>query len=259
MFSYFYFMKLSKEHQDFKTKYGFTIHPNLKRFEKWTETNTFSLQTLFPTIFRDEIHHIDLSTTSSFIGGEEEFNNLDFFENKLDELQKKVPNKIIVGGYLEKRALYTSDIYKKENSTEKRNIHLGVDFWLPAQTPVHTLLKGKIVCITDDNYNKGYGGLLILKHEIDNISFYTLYGHLSLKSIMKHKVGDILNEKSKIGVLGNALENGDWVPHLHFQILITLLDYKNDFPGVAYESEIDYWKSICPNPNLLFKLKELDI
>ena len=36
-----------------------------------------------------------------------------------------------------------------------------------------------------------------------------------------------------------------------------VLDYKNDFPGVALESELEFWKMICPNPNLLFKLDSL--
>jgi 4-aminobutyrate aminotransferase-like enzyme len=39
--------------------------------------------------------------------------------------------------------------------------------------------------------------------------------------------------------------------------MLSLLSYKNDFPGVAYFNEKHTWQSICPNPNLLFKLKEL--
>lgn len=34
--------------------------------------------------------------------------------------------------------------------------------------------------------------------------------------------------------------------------MLSLLDYKNDFPGVAYFRQINVWKSICPDPNLLF-------
>lgn len=233
----------------------------LKSFKSWAKSEEFSLKYLFPSVSKNEVIHIDLSINNTHVKTIKEFNNLPYFETKLEEIQTENPTKIIAGGYLEKRALYTSDIYKRntKNGVEKRDTHLGVDFWLPAQTPVNALLDGEIVCITDDNFDKGYGGLLILKHKTKNNVFFTLYGHLSLASIEQHKVGNIIRKGAQIGQLGNATENGNWVPHLHFQIMLTLLDFKNDFPGVAYESEIEFWKSICPNPNLLFKLKALDI
>ncbi|GIR99539.1 MAG: hypothetical protein CM15mP102_03600 [Flavobacteriales bacterium] len=34
-----------------------------------------------------------------------------------------------------------------------------------------------------------------------------------------------------------------------------MLDYKIDFPGVCYFNQIDVWKDLCPDPNLLFKSK----
>ena len=243
--------------QNFKNKYGFIIHPNATKFKNWAATEFFSLKTLFPTVHKNEIHHIDLSTSSAFIGGIEEFNDLAFFQKKLEALQKKVPTKIIAGGYLEKRALYTSDIYKREyeNGVERRNIHLGLDFKKKKKTPVHALLDGEVVCVTEDAFHKGYGGLLILKHRVADFHFYTLYGHNTVKSVRKHPIGSTIKKGEQIAVLANAAENGDWVPHLHFEIMLSRLDYTDDFPGVAFESERAIWKSICPDPNLLFKLK----
>ena len=182
--------------QNFKNKYGFIIHPNATKFKNWAATEFFYLKTLFPTVHKNEIHHIDLSTKSAFIGGIEEFNDLAFFQKKLEALQKKVPSKIIAGGYLEKRALYTSDIYKREdeNGVERRNIHLGLDFWLPEKTPVHALLDGEVVCVTEDAFHKGYGGLLILKHRVADFHFYTLYGHNTVKSVQKHPIGSTIKK-----------------------------------------------------------------
>ena len=57
---------------------------------------------------------------------------------------------------------------------------------------------------------------------------------------------------------GDFFENGNWAPHLHFQVLLSLLDFKNDFPGVCFYSQINTWKSICPDPNMLFKSTVLD-
>ena len=196
---------------------------------------------------------MDLSIQNATVKTEAEFNNPTFFEAQLNEIQLQNPTKIIAGGYLEKRALYTSDIYSAENSSQKRNIHLGVDFWLSEKTPIHSLFDGEIICAVHQKDYKGYGGFIILKHTFKETEFYTLYGHLSKKSTLQHKTGDCIKRGEEIGVLGNYAENGKWVPHLHFQIMLSLLGFEDDFPGVALESKVPFWKSICPNPNLLFK------
>ncbi|QNM85632.1 peptidoglycan DD-metalloendopeptidase family protein [Polaribacter pectinis] len=228
-----------------------------KNFKNWSKNKHFSIKELFPTVEKSAVFHIDLSINNSTVKTFDEFNNPVYFESKLDEIQQKNPTKIIAGGYLEKRALYTSDIYNSldKNSVEKRNIHLGLDFWLPENTPVHAILEGEVVCTLHQKELKGYGGFIILKHLIDDVEFYTLYGHLSAESVLKFSIGEHIKKGEQIGVLGNYAENGEWVPHLHFQIMLSLLDYKNDFPGVVLESETEFWKNICPNPNLLFKLK----
>jgi len=82
--------------------------------------------------------------------------------------------------------------------------------------------------------------------------FYTLYGHLSKNSLNVLSVGQKISRDDIIGYVGNNSENGNWVPHLHFQIMLSMVGNKNDFPGVAYKKEINIWKSICPDPNLLF-------
>ena len=35
------------------------------------------------------------------------------------------------------------------------------------------------------------------------------------------------------------------------------MDFKIDFPGVMYYNQIEIWKEICPDPNLLFKSKSI--
>lgn len=246
-------------HFSFRNACGYQAHPKAKSFKDWAEKQSFKLNQLFPTIDKQEAHHIDLSVSSKGIGHQEEFNDLDLFQFKIDQLQKKHHNSIIAGGYLEPRALYTSDAYDKigNSGKESRTIHLGVDFWLPSGTPVHALFDGEVVIAVNDAGDKEYGGLVVLKHQTDDFEFYSLYGHLSVESATKHSIGDIVKAGEKIGELGASQENGNWVPHLHFQIMLSLLDYNNDFPGVAYYKQIDVWKSICPNPNVLFKSEAL--
>ena len=65
------------------------------------------------------------------------FNSLNF--------KKQIPHSLIGGGYLEVRPLYTSAAYDKmgNDGPESRCMHLGVDFWVPAQTPVHAVFLGR--------------------------------------------------------------------------------------------------------------------
>ena len=243
----------------FREACGFRAHPKEEKFSAWAKKQSFSLENLFPTIGSNTVHPLDLSVSSKWIGHEKDFNDLDHFQYRLNKLQGEHPFKILVGGYLEPRPIYTASSYDKigNKGRESRSIHLGVDFWLPAATPVHALFDGEVVTATNDAGDKEYGGLVILRHREEGLEFYTLYGHLSVDSATRYKLGACLKAGDEIGVLGICSENGNWAPHLHFQIILSMLDYKIDFPGVGYHSQIDLWQSLCPDPNLLFKIKEL--
>ena len=243
----------------FRDACGFSAHPNEKQFKKWAATTQCSLTELFPSIHKKDIELLDLSVSSSWIGHQADFNNIDFFQYKLDQLQKEHPTKIISGGYLEPRPLYTSNTYDKIGNygPESRTIHLGIDFWLPTKTPIHALFNGEIVIAVNDHGNKEYGGLVVLKHLENELEFFTLYGHLDPEGILHYQKGDLIKKGHKIGELGNQSVNGNWAPHLHFQIMLSLLDYTTDFPGVAYANQKAIWKSICIDPNTLFRIKNL--
>ena len=246
-------------HFSFRQACGFDAHPNEIHFQNWAQQQCLSLSNLFPDSTCEKIHLLDLSIASEWIGHHEDYNNLDFFQFKIDQLQKANPDKIIAGGYLEPRPIYTSDSYDKigNNGKESRTVHLGIDFWLAAGTPVAALYDGEIVTAVNDAGNKEYGGLLILKHCENDLIFFTLYGHLSVASALTHSVGDLVKKGDSIAVLGNYPENGNWASHLHFQIMLSMLDYQIDFPGVTYPNQLNIWKSLCPDPNLLFKLDNL--
>ncbi|MFY0630611.1 MAG: aminotransferase class III-fold pyridoxal phosphate-dependent enzyme [Flavobacteriaceae bacterium] len=244
---------------NFRYACGFCPHPTEGKFNEWASKQDFSLTGLFPTLNRNDICLLDLRISSKWIGHQTEFNDLDLFQFKIDKLQQTHPNKIIAGGYLEPRPIYTSTAYDKIGNygRESRTVHLGIDFWLPTYTPVHALFDGEVVTVANDIGDKEYGGLVILKHQIEDFEFYTLYGHNTAESALKHTVGDIINKGDKITELANYPENGNWAPHLHFQIMLSTLNYKDDFPGVAYPNQVDIWKSICLDPNLLFKIDTL--
>lgn len=169
-------------------------------------------------------------------------------------LEKK--NAVVAfGGYLEKRNIYDrSDYFKKLAEKEKRNIHLGIDLWCNVGTKVLAVLDGEIHSFKNNTNYGDYGPTIILKHQIEKEIFYTLYGHLSLSSIENLKVGDAVLQGSVIGFLGDSSVNGDYAPHLHFQIIKDLEGNSGDYPGVASEENIEFYSRNCPNPNLLLKL-----
>ncbi len=253
--------KINNEFANFRFREtcGFYPHPQHNIFSKWAKKQTVLLSDLFPSLGKEEVYFLDLSVSSPWVGREEEFNNVDYFQFKIKQLQKEESKKLIAGGYLEPRSLYTSKAYQKigNEGKEFRCIHLGIDFWIPSETPVHSIYDGTVVSAVNDRGEKSYGGMIILKHDFKSFVFYTLYGHLALDSINNIQPGNKVKKGDFLAFIGSSNENGNWATHLHFQIMLSLLDYENDFPGVCYFKQIETWKSICPDPNLLFKNESL--
>ncbi|MGB0777690.1 MAG: aminotransferase class III-fold pyridoxal phosphate-dependent enzyme [Flavobacteriaceae bacterium] len=158
------------------------------------------------------------------------------------------------GGYLEPRLFYTTKAFEKISLSKKsyRSIHLGVDFWHEAGTKIKAPLEGEIVICHDNNYEKDYGPTLVLKHQLKSgKTFFTLYGHLT-RSSLNHKIGDQIKAGQEFAQIGQSSENGGWQAHLHFQVLTDLLGNTENFPGVAFPQELGIWKSLCPDPLIMF-------
>lgn len=176
------------------------------------------------------------------------------FEKYINNYLKSNNGHIAYGGYNEKRNLYKrSNVFNDKGSAE-RNIHIGLDLWIKAGTIVLAALDGTVHSF---KYNAGlgdYGPTIILKHQIDSYTFYTLYGHLSRESISLLKVGDIFKKGEKLATLGNAVINGDYSPHLHFQIIKNIGDNFGDYPGVCSKNDLAFYLENCPDPNLLLKI-----
>lgn len=239
----------------FRSACNFTPHPNEKSFRSWCKDHPARLVSLFPSLGKEEVKHLDLSVSGSITGNYSEWNDLVLFQYKINRLQSEEPHKIIAGGYLEPRSFYSTNAYDRigNDGKEGRTIHLGIDFWVPVNSPVHALFDGVVVVSANNEEDKDYGGLIILSHKTETCEFFTLYGHLSLKSIESLTEGKEIEKGGLIGAIGNYPENGNWAPHLHFQLMLSLLNYVNDFPGVAYPNELKIWESICPDPNLIFQ------
>jgi len=164
--------------------------------------------------------------------------------------------KIGVGGYMEDRLIYKRSRHF-DNQGEPRSIHLGIDLWIEAGTPVYSPLPGIVHSFKNNNTFGDYGATLILEHLIEGETFYTLYGHLSLDSITDKEKGQQIRRGDKIATLGNPEENGGWPAHLHFQVITDMLGNEGDFPGVAPPSATEYFHKLCVDPNLILKINVL--
>lgn len=177
-----------------------------------------------------------------------------FFEAFIENHLSKNNAKVAFGGYMEPRNLYRRSTVFKNEITDERNIHIGLDLWIKAGTAVLAALDGTMHSFQNNTALGDYGPTIILEHSIENVTFYTLYGHLSLESISNKEVGMSVKKGEIIAKLGSAPINGDYAPHLHFQIIKDLEGKKGDYPGVCSKNEVAFYLENCPDPNLLLKI-----
>ncbi len=153
-----------------------------------------------------------------------------------------------VCGYLEQRSLLLADC--PQMVQEGRFFHLGLDVILPLDTPLLAPLDGTVVEAYYEEGKGNYGGLVLLGHEINGETFYSLYGHLNRNKLPA--VGTRIERGTSFAYVGDFSENGDWFYHTHVQIL-TEKAYRQGWISKGYCSQ-EYLPVIheyCPNPCFL--------
>ncbi|WP_080241631.1 peptidoglycan DD-metalloendopeptidase family protein [Spirosoma rigui] len=162
-----------------------------------------------------------------------------------------------VGGYNEHRTIYRRSNHFNTAQAEPREIHLGIDLWAEAGTPVFAPVPG-IVHSFQDNANFGdYGPTIILEHQTADGVLYSLYGHLTRASLVSLYEGKPIEAGEKLAEIGPYPENGDWPPHLHFQLMTDMLGLRGDFPGVCSLTDRAKFLALCPDPNQLLRIPGL--
>ena len=160
--------------------------------------------------------------------------------------------KVAYGGYLEHRNLYKrSTHFNQQDERTERNIHLGIDFWVAAATPVIAPLSGVVHSFQDNMGLGNYGPTIILEHNVKGTVFYSLYGHLSRGSLERVEIGQMIKAGQEFATLGTAAVNGNYAPHLHFQLILDLEGQQGDYPGVCSQQDVVFYQRNCPNPMLL--------
>ena len=228
---------------------NYSILTNYKSVINFLEKNTFS------SILDIDINKIN-KTIISFS------KNSIFTKNYIHKpipLTKKInkhlrddDSEIGIGLYREKRNVYQGPNYISNfNNKSRRDIHVGIDIFAKPGTNIRAPLDGKVLILKDNAYEYDYGPTVVLLHKIKLVKFYTIYGHLSKKCLKILKVGNKIKKGEIIAQIGNYPINGNWPPHLHFQIALDFMGEKENFPGVSEDILLNLWSKISPDPNLI--------
>lgn len=161
-------------------------------------------------------------------------------------IESKLGAKIGVGGYLEHRVIYEAHENFATTSADFRNIHLGVDFWASAGTPVFSVADGIVHSFQVNPGSGNYGPTIILYHPL--LGIYSLYGHLAFTDLEGLSEGMPIAAGQLLCHLGKSTENGGWPPHLHFQLIRDMQGFHGDYPGVCSKRDLAFYSENCPNP-----------
>jgi murein DD-endopeptidase MepM/ murein hydrolase activator NlpD len=163
-----------------------------------------------------------------------------------------------IGGYGEHRTVYSNSrlFDARKPGEEPRRLHLGIDIWGPAGTPVYAFMGGRVHSFAFNDNKGDYGATIVLQHQLEGISFHTLYGHLGVQDIATLSEAQYVTRGQCIGHFGTPEENGHWPPHLHFQVVIDMELKQGDYPGVCKYSEKEKYLLNCPDPDLILQMNQ---
>ena len=248
-------------HYTFRQACGLTAVPKSDAVEKWLAGNAGSAASLLDVNLRTAPSSVfDLSVGSAFLGADPAAAEMDALSERIFGELKKARVSVGIGRYDEARLLYTSPIFAAapgggasgNPTAERRTVHLGIDLFAAPGTAVYAPIEGVVHAVANNTGALDYGPLVILQHKTnDGQEFFTLYGHLAKSSLSQLRAGQRVARGERLARVGAVQENGGWPPHLHFQIILDLLERDADFPGVARASERRVWTSLSPDPNLL--------
>lgn len=224
------------------------------RVRAWLLSRQASFAPVLPVDLRSEPSVVlDLSVSSPLVSGDPRANAEATLTARIQAVMRDANVRVAIGRYDEPRLLYTAPFFGGPAETsERRTVHIGLDLFAPAGTPVHAPLDGIVHAFANNAVLQDYGPVIVLRHETDlGDVFFTLYGHLSRASLQGLALGQRFGRGERVAWLGTPEENVGWTPHLHLQIITDLLGLGTDFPGVAPVSQRDVWRCLSPDPNLL--------
>jgi len=242
-------------HYTFRAACGLSAVPQSAAIVKWLRTVPGGAAPVLDVDLRTTPCLVfDLSVGSRLLGADPAALETAALTETLWREMKAVGVDVGVGRYDEARPIYTTDAFASGGrpTDEHRTVHLGIDLFVPPGSAVHVPLAGTVHCLANKAAAKDYGPLVILRHLTgEGTPFFTLYGHLGPSCLERLVVGQQVTRGARIAEVGAPPGNGDWAPHLHLQLITDLLELDRDYPGVAFASRRQVWRSLAPDPNVL--------
>ena len=247
-------------HYTFRQAVGLTACPKTTAVVGWLKKNRNKIGRIVePNLQDSTLVVFDLSPGSLELAELGDGAGIDAFECLLSDKMASAGARVGIGRYNEIRRVYTSDLFKPgdDESLEWRTLHLGIDLFMEACSPVYAPLDGTVHSFQNNANPLDYGPTIILRHDADGLPFYTLYGHLRTDSLDGLVEGRAIKKGQAFAWIGQSEENGGWPPHLHFQLITDLLGRTGEFPGVAAPGQGPVWLSLCPDPNLFLRVPDV--
>jgi murein DD-endopeptidase MepM/ murein hydrolase activator NlpD len=133
-------------------------------------------------------------------------NTLDVIHSEARHLLTAIPN----GSPLSSPEKMSSKFGERFHPILKKlKQHKGVDFGVPAGTPVHSTADG-VVVVAATTGGSGYGKYVVVKH---TSGFTTVYAHLQSLAV---KPGTLVRKKTLLGNSGNTGRSTR--AHLHYEV-----------------------------------------
>ncbi|MFW9834634.1 MAG: aminotransferase class III-fold pyridoxal phosphate-dependent enzyme, partial [Candidatus Thorarchaeota archaeon] len=242
----------------FREALGMEPCPDSLRVKKWLKKNPGAFSSPIGT----QLDHtnsivVDLSVGSTDVSSPLQLGNHLSFGNLISERLEAAGATIAIGRYNEPRLIYSGEQYLSLGN-ENRTIHLAIDLFVESGTPVLSVADGVIHSFQDNAKPLDNGPTIVVEHKTspDGPKFYILYSHLSRESLNGLSNGKPVKKGEQLGKVGKYPENGGWPPHLHFQLIVDMMDEEGDLFGVAPPSKREVWLSICPDPNLILQIPD---
>lgn len=98
--------------------------------------------------------------------------------------------------------------------------HKGIDLKAKSGTAILSVLPGTVVKSDDTSDPNGYGGQILIKHNVDGKTFFSRYAHLRKRNVVANET---VEQGEQIGESGGGKDDPNkgraTGPHLHFEFL----------------------------------------
>ena len=229
---------------------GFAPVPGAAQVTRWLERNAHDFAFV---LNRDpaRVTRIDLSVASPDAAHLATLEDAGF-DRWCEDVIARAGVDFAMGPYGEERGIYKGEAFAMAEG--RRSTHIGIDLFAPAGEQVRAPFAGKVAFLHDDAVPYGFGPTVLLEHDAGGVTFWTLYGHLERSSWALLLPGQAIAKGQPFAAFGARHENGNWPPHLHFQIVTDHLGLEGRMHGVGLARDWQIWREIAPDPSVILGL-----